>query len=227
MGGETSDPSGLLGFGAIALEKGAGVTHSRGFRSRVEFCPCPGIRRFLGSLPLLFPLLASCSLVNPTASPVTATMTPGPAAVRDGADPLEAVPRPETKTRSGNPETYEVRGRSYRVLETSEGYLERGIASWYGEQFQGRPTSSGEPYDMYGMTAAHKSLPLPTYVEVTNLENGRTVVVRVNDRGPFIDGRIIDLSFVAARKLGYIGSGTVEVEVRALDPPARDPGGSG
>ena len=168
--------------------------------------------------------LSSCSLVNPAASPVASTSTPSPAAVRSPTDPPDAVPRLETKTRSGNPDSYEVRGRSYRVLETSDGYVERGIASWYGEQFHGRRTSSGEPYDMYDMTAAHKSLPLPTYVEVTNLENGRTVVVRVNDRGPFIDGRIIDLSFAAARKLGYIGAGTVEVEVRALDPAARDRG---
>lgn len=139
-------------------------------------------------------------------------------------DVPDAVPKPEVKTRSGNPASYEVDGREYHVLETSEGYREVAIASWYGQAFQGRRTSSGEPYDMYRMTAAHKTLPLPTYVRVTNMENGRSVVLRVNDRGPFIEGRIIDVSFVAAQKLGMVGSGTVQVEVVALDPPARDPG---
>jgi rare lipoprotein A len=95
------------------------------------------------------------------------------------------------------------------------------MASWYGPEFQGRRTSSGEPYDMYAMTAAHTSLPLPTYVEVTNLENERRVVVRVNDRGPFHEDRIIDLSYVAAWKLGMIGRGTARVRVRALEPAAR------
>ena len=137
----------------------------------------------------------------------------------------DAVPRAEVKSRSGNPESYEVDGREYRVLETSEGFRETGIASWYGRDFHGRRTSSGEPYDMYQMTAAHKALPLPTYVRVTNLENGRSVVLRVNDRGPFIEGRVIDVSYVAAQRLGMVGSGTARVEVVALDPPARDPGG--
>ncbi len=98
------------------------------------------------------------------------------------------------------------------------------MASWYGQAFQGRRTSSGEPYDMYKMTAAHKTLPLPTYVRVTNLDNGRSVVVKVNDRGPFIEGRIIDLSYVAAQRLDMVARGTARVEVVALDPPARDPG---
>jgi rare lipoprotein A len=128
------------------------------------------------------------------------------------------------KTRSGNPTSYEQDGEEYHVLETSEGYREIAMASWYGQAFQGRRTSSGEPYDMYRMTAAHKTLPLPTYVRVTNLGNGRSVVVRVNDRGPFIQGRIIDLSFVAAQRLDMVGTGTARVEVVALDPPARDPG---
>jgi rare lipoprotein A len=128
------------------------------------------------------------------------------------------------KTRSGNPESYEIDGKVYQVLDTSEGYRETAMASWYGQAFQGRRTSSGEPYDMYQMTAAHKTLPIPTYVRVTNLENGRSAVVRVNDRGPFIEGRIIDLSLVAAQKLDMVRNGTVRVEVVALDPPARDPG---
>lgn len=136
----------------------------------------------------------------------------------------DAVPRQELKARSGNPETYEIDGVTYRVLNTSEGYHEEGIASWYGGYFQGRTTSSGDIYDMYLMTAAHKSLPLPTYVRVTNLENGRAVVLRVNDRGPFVGDRIIDLSFTAATKLGMADSGTARVEVVALDPPARERG---
>jgi rare lipoprotein A len=136
----------------------------------------------------------------------------------------DAVPKAEVKTRSGNPESYEIDGEEYRVMDTSEGYRETAVASWYGQAFQGRRTSSGEPYDMYQMTAAHKTLPIPTYVRVTNLENGRSVVVRVNDRGPFIAGRIIDLSLVAAQKLDMVRDGTARVEVVALDPPASDPG---
>lgn len=139
----------------------------------------------------------------------------------------DAVPRQEFKTRSGNPESYEVNGRRYAVLESSKGYVERGLASWYGEKFHGRKASSGERYDMYGMSAAHRSLPIPTYVRVTSLENGRSVVVRVNDRGPFVDTqqRIIDLSYTAALKLGVVGPGTMRVEVRALEPAAIDRGG--
>lgn len=130
----------------------------------------------------------------------------------------DAVPVPEPPSRYGNPTEYEVNGVTYRVLEGSEGYEAEGLASWYGSDFHGRRTSSGEPYDMYAMTAAHRSLPLPTYVEVTNLENGEVVVLRVNDRGPFHEGRIIDVSYVAARKLGLVGPGTARVRVRALEP---------
>ena len=130
----------------------------------------------------------------------------------------DAVPRVEPRSRYGNPDSYVVLGRRYYVMNKSEGYVERGIASWYGEKFHGKRTSSGETYNMYAMTAAHKSLPLPTYVEVINLENGKSVVVRVNDRGPFHENRIIDLSYAAANKLGIIGRGTGLVEVRAINP---------
>ncbi len=140
----------------------------------------------------------------------------------DFDDILDAVPREEFKSQTGNPATYEIDGVTYRVLETSDGYREEGVASWYGEDFHGRLTSSGDVYDMYLMTAAHKTLPLPTYVRVTHLANGRSVVLRVNDRGPFVEDRIIDLSFSAARKLGMAGQGTARVEVVALDPPARE-----
>lgn len=118
----------------------------------------------------------------------------------------------------GNPDSYEVLGRRYVVMRSASGYAETGIASWYGTKFHGRRTSSGERYDMYGMTAAHKTLPLPTFVEVTNLGNGRRAVVKVNDRGPFHENRLIDLSYAAARKLGVYPAGTAVVRVRAIDP---------
>lgn len=128
----------------------------------------------------------------------------------------DAVPRDEPRSKYGNPASYEVFGRKYYTLASSENYVERGKASWYGTKFHGKRTSSGEPYDMYAMTAAHKTLPLPSYAEVTNLENGRKVVVKINDRGPFHDDRLIDLSYSAATKLGIIGKGTGMVEVRAI-----------
>ena len=130
----------------------------------------------------------------------------------------DAVPRMEPKSRYGNPPSYVVKGRRYYVLSTSKGYVERGLASWYGKKFHGRRTSSGKPYDMFAMTAAHRSLPLPTYVHITNLDNNRRAVVRVNDRGPFYSGRIIDLSYAAAVKLKVVGKGTAFVEIRAIDP---------
>jgi rare lipoprotein A len=130
----------------------------------------------------------------------------------------DAVPRVEPRSRYGNPKSYEVLGRRYYVMADSRGYVERGIASWYGTKFHGRRTSSGETYNMYAMTAAHKSLPIPTYVRVTNLRNGRSAVVKVNDRGPFHGNRIIDLSYAAATKLGILGNGTGLVEVQAIDP---------
>jgi rare lipoprotein A len=117
----------------------------------------------------------------------------------------------------GNPPFYEVYGERYYVMESSAGYEERGVASWYGKKFHGRKTSNGEVYDMYAMTAAHKTLPLPATVRVTNLRNGRNVVVRVNDRGPFVDNRLIDLSYAAAKKLDMITAGTTLVEVEVLD----------
>lgn len=130
----------------------------------------------------------------------------------------DAIPRLEPKSRRGNPQSYTVFGRRYHVLQSSKGYMERGIASWYGKKFHGRKTSSGEIYDMYAMTAAHKTLPIPTYAEVENLQTGKTIVVRINDRGPFREGRIIDLSYAAAQKLGTATKGTGLVEVRAIDP---------
>lgn len=134
-----------------------------------------------------------------------------------------AVPRNEPRSKYGNPPSYVVNGRRYYVLDNSQDYTERGIASWYGKKFHGHRTSSGDTYDMYGMSAAHKSLPLPTYVRVTNLKNSRSVTVRVNDRGPFHQNRLIDLSYAAAKKLDIVASGTGMVEVQVIDPSASTP----
>lgn len=128
-----------------------------------------------------------------------------------------AVPHRLPRSPYGNPPSYSVFGKTYYVLNSAEGYVGTGIASWYGRKFQGQRTSSGEPYDMFAMTAAHKTLPLPTFVRVTNLRNGRQVVVKVNDRGPFHPGRIIDLSYAAAWKLGMLKQGSAPVRVEAID----------
>jgi rare lipoprotein A len=128
----------------------------------------------------------------------------------------DAVPKIEPRSAKGNPPFYTVLGKRYFVLANPDGYLERGVASWYGPGFHAKSTSNGERYDMYAMTAAHTTLPLPAYVQVTNLKNGRRVTVRVNDRGPFKDGRIIDLSYSAAAKLGMLREGTAFVEVRGV-----------
>lgn len=153
--------------------------------------------------------IASCSSlpVKDSAPPSTVDVNAIP----------DAVPRVEPRSKYGNPATYSVNGTTYRVLASADGYLERGVASWYGDKFHGRRTSSGEPYDMYSMTAAHRSLPLPSYARVTNLKNKRSVVVKINDRGPFHDDRLIDLSWAAATKLDMTASGTGLVEVRVLD----------
>lgn len=128
----------------------------------------------------------------------------------------DAVPRMEPRSKYGNPESYVVFGKRYHVMKDSRGFSQRGIASWYGKKFHGRKTSNGETYDMYAMTAAHKELPLPAYVEVTNLKNERRIIVRVNDRGPFHENRIIDLSYSAARKLDIVENGTGLVEIRIV-----------
>jgi len=131
----------------------------------------------------------------------------------------DAVPRTEPLSDTGN-NPYEALGRRYVPMKSAAGYRERGTASWYGRMFHGKRTSSGETYDMYAMTAAHPTLPLPSYVEVTNLDSGKSVVVRVNDRGPFLRGRIIDLSYAAAYKLDIIDNGTGRVEVKAIKAAA-------
>lgn len=171
-------------------------------RAGSRLIPLPGIA---------FALLAGCSSAPYRPPPTPALPPPGDIAVIP-----DAVPKAEPRSTRGNPRFYVVQGRRYFVLPTADGYVERGVASWYGPGFHAATTSNGERYDMYAMTAAHKTLPLPAYVQVTNLRNGRSVVLRVNDRGPFKDGRIIDVSYTAARKLDMLKDGTTFVEVRAL-----------
>ena len=138
--------------------------------------------------------------------------------------PGDPVPRPEARSKYGNGPVYEVLGKRYTVMPSSKGYRERGVASWYGTKFHGNLTSNREVYDMHKMTAAHKTLPLPTYVRVRNLRNDKSIIVRVNDRGPFVHNRIIDLSYAAAARLDMVNDGTSLVEVTAIDfeEPARD-----
>ena len=167
--------------------------------------------------------LSACSLTRhraPPPAPALPPVVPAPPASIPAVP--DAVPRVEPRSAHGNPPFYDVLGRRYYVLASADGYLERGVASWYGPTFHGGNTSSGEPYDMYAMTAAHKTLPLPCYARVTNLRNGKTVVVRINDRGPFVANRLIDLSYTAAAKLDMIREGTTLVEVRALSPTVPD-----
>ncbi|HET6432872.1 septal ring lytic transglycosylase RlpA family protein [Dyella sp.] len=134
----------------------------------------------------------------------------------------EPVPHVEPRSAYGNKSPYTVLGHTYRVLPSAKGYVERGIASFYGNKFHGYKTSSLENYDMYQFSAAHKTLPLPSYARVTNLANGKSVIVRINDRGPFHANRLIDLSYVAAVKIGVWPGGTGMVEVRAIDPADPD-----
>jgi len=155
--------------------------------------------------------LAACSSAPRHGSAHT-TLPPPPGTVPD------AVPRAEPRSSHGNPQFYEVYGQRYQVRASADNYVERGVASWYGPDFQGHDTSSGERYDMYGMTAAHKTLPIPCYARITNLSNGRSVIVRINDRGPFVANRIVDLSYSAATRLDIVRTGTAFVELRTIGP---------
>lgn len=162
------------------------------------------------SLSLAFVLLASCAPPRPTRD--------GPPKGNiDVSKIKDATPKKLPKSKYGNPRSYVVHGHRYYVLQSSRGYNKRGIASWYGTKFQGHLTSTRERYDLYSMTAASPVLPIPSYVRVTNLANHKSVIVKVNDRGPFATNRILDLSYVAAKKLGYAGRGTAMVQVTSLD----------
>jgi len=164
-------------------------------------------------------MLAACS----STSQFDRQKDAAPTTTLDPQNIPDAVPRVDPVTRAGNKNPYTINGKTYHLLNTSKDYKERGFASWYGTKFHGRPTANGEPYSLYEMTAAHTTLPIPCYVKVTNLLNGKTAIVRVNDRGPFHDGRIIDLSYAAAVKLGYAEKGTAYVEVEVIDPSAPAP----
>ena len=155
--------------------------------------------------------LAACA-------PFPATTDHGPGHAVDVSQVPDAVPTDVSPSRYGNPASYTVLGKTYTLAPACKGYHDRGIASWYGTQFHGSRTSDGETYDMYAMTAANKVVPLPCYARITNLQNGRSVVVKINDRGPFVDNRLIDLSYAAASKLDMLGKGTALVDVQAVMP---------
>jgi rare lipoprotein A len=187
-----------------------------------QACLLAGVVLLAGCVPARWPEKPA-SAPSPV-PPATASQRPKP--VKPAPPPLppsapearvaEEPPEPLPRSRSGNPAFYEVLGQRYFVMDDSDGYREQGVASWYGAPFHGRRTSSGTVYDMHDLTAAHKTLPLPTLVRVTNLDNGRSVVVTVDDRGPFVKNRLIDLSYAAARELGIVESGTGRVEVEAV-----------
>ena len=165
-------------------------------------------------------LLAACSSA-PTATTANSSrysiqQDRGPTGAVDIAAIPEVIPVPISRTLAGNGSPYTVLGKSYRVQPTEQGYRERGVASWYGEKFHGHKTSNGEVFDMYQVSAAHKSLPIPSFLRVTNLDNNRSIVVRVNDRGPFHGDRIVDLSYAAALKLGYADRGTARVQLESI-----------
>ena len=178
-------------------------------------------RRFIPGLTVVL-TLAACSSA-PSSSPTSnsggrysITQDRAPSGQVNLATIPEVIPAPVTRTQAGNRSPYTVLGKTYTVLPTEEGYSETGIASWYGEKFHGHKTSNGEVFDMYQASAAHKSLPIPSFLRVTNLDNNRSLIVRVNDRGPFHGDRIIDLSYAAALKLGYADRGTARVQLDAI-----------
>jgi len=167
---------------------------------------------------LVLCILYGCS----TNAPVVVQRDGGPTQDVDVSHVPDATPAPVVRTIAGNKSPYTVLGKTYRLLPDSKGYQQRGEASWYGTKFHGRRTANGEVYDMFAMTAAHKTLPIPSYVRVTNVNNGLSVVVRINDRGPFHGDRIIDLSYAAAKKLGFAGQGFTVVDLQDVTPAPGD-----
>lgn len=173
-------------------------------------------------------LLAACQSASVPPSSTTARVANAgrysisqdraPSQALDVSQIREVIPVPLNRTMAGNRSPYIVNGRSYRVMQTEEGFQQTGLASWYGEKFHGHQTSNGEIFDMYQVSAAHTGLPIPSFVRVTNLENQRSIVVRVNDRGPFHNDRVIDLSYAAAYKLGFSNQGTALVHIEAIVP---------
>ena len=180
---------------------------------------CCGARKLLrrlliGAMFCASAALTACSTHRDATPTEQADFAPSSS---DRAPWQDATPRPDPLLAEGNRSPYEVNGAHYTVRASARGYREQGVASWYGMKFQGRPTANGEIFDVYGATAAHRSLPIPTYVRVTNLSNDRTVVLRVNDRGPFHPDRLIDLSYGAALQLGFAEQGIATVLVESLD----------
>ena len=153
---------------------------------------------------------------SPNAGRYSISQDRAPTRIIDLSSIPEVIPEPLNRTGAGNRSPYTVLGKSYEVMPTEEGYNERGVASWYGEKFHGHKTSNGEVFDMFLASAAHKSLPIPSFLRVTNLDNNRSIVVRVNDRGPFHGDRVIDLSYAAAVKLGYADRGTARVQLESI-----------
>jgi len=178
----------------------------------------PGITRCLLTALTVFTGGILLTLL-PGCSSLSVNQDGAPDEIMDWDSIPDASPRVEPLSKTGNPSSYAVNGQRYYLATNLQNYNETGFASWYGTKFHGNLTSSGEPYDMYKMTAAHKSLPLPSYVSVKNLENDKQVIVKVNDRGPFVDGRIIDLSYAAAQKLGIVRNGTAEVSIEVIASP--------
>jgi len=160
-------------------------------------------------------LLSGCGVLEPLPAGSRGGVD-GPGVLSLAAAPAAVEVQNLPKSRIGNRSTYTVFGKQYRVLDSAADFSEQGVASWYGSKFHGRDTSSGEVYNMYAMTAAHKHLPLPTFVKVTHRDTGKSIVVKVNDRGPFVGDRVIDLSYAAAHQLGMLGTGTANVEIVAL-----------
>lgn len=178
--------------------------------------------RYSTLLPILL-LVVACSSTPPTPAPQSTNsgrysiqQDRAPTSTIKSSSISEVVPERLNRTLAGNRSPYTVFGKSYEVLPTEEGYKERGVASWYGEKFHGHKTSNGEIFDMYQVSAAHKSLPIPSFIRVTNLDNNRSIIVRVNDRGPFHGDRIVDLSYAAAIKLGYADRGTARVQIESV-----------
>tara|TARA_S200000501_G_scaffold135366_1_gene128101 strand:- start:1321 stop:2184 length:864 start_codon:yes stop_codon:yes gene_type:complete len=178
------------------------------------------IFKIVASVVILLAIVSCSSVSSPPENPndgrYSITQDRAPSKPIELGSIPDVVPAPVVRTLAGNRSPYSVLGETYFVLPSEEGYSERGIASWYGEKFHGHKTSNGEVFDMYHVSAAHKSLPIPSFLKVTNLDNNRTIVVRVNDRGPFHGDRIIDLSYAAALKLGYAEIGTARVELEAI-----------
>lgn len=199
----------------------------RGVSMRTErFVPGLAAARLLRLLLALVPLLLT-ACAGPGALPGGIETDSAPRVVPDGLENLpDPVPRWEPARSAGNRSPYMVFGRTYHVMPSADGYAEEGLASWYGRKFHGRNTSNGERYDMFALTAAHKSLPLPSWLKVTNVANGRSTIVRVNDRGPFHDERVIDLSYAAAVKLGFADRGVARVRLEVIQPPRPLPGGA-